>query len=439
MKNPPRRTPTTGTSVRTKVTLSMLCAAALVVPVVILSLFYIRRMNDAVSSIVDKDIELMHVADRISLDFLEARRDEKNFLLYRDSSYLSGSYAALQHIGELCSKGKTLAPNLAARFNLVVDLTVGYRRLADSLINLPHSELGLASSTPGLRTLLRHHQSLVNAAELSTDSTRRDSLLELASELAGEITPPVPTGRQGRLLNDSIRFLQAAIVAQTDSIIDHTRRQVIGNRQRARQLATWGQRNIVTTLLLLLAVLVWLILTLPRRLVLPIKRLVNALRRAEQGNLNIRVTPKTRDELGELALQLNRVFARLRGFDQRKTDYIQQLERRFRLLTADIAEGVLVVDRTPNIVHINHAMEKLVECDPSEAKGKQLNSFKGLSFLYEPLSRVLAGDTSRQVCDVLPEMPGSALCIETLRNKNGDVIGALVVITRPGAAAENDD
>jgi nitrogen fixation/metabolism regulation signal transduction histidine kinase len=417
-----------GTTIRGRMALSMLYAAALILPAVIISLFYIRRMNAAVGRIVNQDIELMHIADRISLEFLEARRGEKNFLLYGDTTYLLESMSSLRSVSRLCADGRRLDPALTVRFDSVCELTSAYGMLTDSMFRLPRPDGGGVVITPDLSELRTHYESLLRAASETEDEAGRDSLRAAAARIAGEISVPIPGYRA---VNDSIRTLQVAMGAQTDSIIGHARRRVVQHRDRARQLATWGQRNILTVLLLVVIVLVWLIVILPRRAVLPIKRISNALRRVEEGNLDIRIQLRSRDELGQLARQLNRAFGYLREFDARKVSRILQLEKRFKLLVNDISEGVIVTDRTPNIIIANPAVEELLDTKASEAQGKRLRDFPVVEFVMEPLEKVLAGSTSHQTCDILPEMPGSVVCIEALRDPAGKVTGALIVISHP--------
>lgn len=423
----PRRLADSGTSIRTRMTLSMLSAAALILPVILVATFYIRQMNDAVSRIVGQDIELMHVSDRISLTFLDARRGEKNFLLFQDSSYLVENRAALEHIERLCLEGRGLAPELVARFDTITLLTAGYRGLVDSLVGSPPGRLLL----PDLERLREHHQSLLDAAEAAVEPARRDSLLAAARQLATEVGLPAVTSLTGWRLNERIKGIQTALSAQTDSIGAIAKERIQVHQNHARRLAAWGQRNIATALLVVLVVLGWLVVTLPRRAVLPVKRIINAIRRVEEGDLDVRVKLRSRDELGELGRQLNRVFARLRAFDDQKSGRIYALERRFRLLLQDISEGVLVVDKVPNIVLSSPAMEPLLDCRAAEAQGRKLRSFPNLSFLYEPLEKVLAGATSSQTCEIPAELPGTVVCIEALRDKAGNITGALVVVTNP--------
>lgn len=435
--------PGSGASIRTRMALAMLTAAALTIPVVLLSLLYLRQMNAAVGRIVNEDIELMHIADRVTLALAEARRDEKNFLLYRDSSYLRQNHAALERIVQLADTGRRLDPSFASGFDRVLDGVVAYRALVDSLIRLPQAEPPERVLLPDLQTLRRHHENLLRAAAEAPSPAERDSILAAAARLAPEVTWP---GDGGRSLNDSIASLQAAVASETEAISARARERVRANRDRARTLAAWGQRNIISALLLVLVVLVWLVVTLPRRAVTPLKRILNALHRMEDGDLDVRVKVSTRDEIGELARGLNRALARLSDFDNRKKNRILHLEKRFRLLINDIAEAVIVVDRVPAVLLANGAAEELLGCRAGEAVGRKLSSLRNLAFFEEELERVLAGSTSRQSCEIMPELPGSAVCIEALRDQAGNVTGALIVITDPrlpkkkeGQETENPD
>lgn len=406
----------------------MLASAALVLPVVLLSLFYIRQMNDAVGRIADRDIEIIHIGNDIALNLAQARRDDKNFLLYRDTICLVHSHESLDRVKLLADSGLRLDPEAAAEFETISQLTEDYRALLDSLPLLPVPPPTGPVFVPGAAELRRSHIGLLQQAAAAEDPVRRDSLLGKAALLAERIMLSTSASRQ---LDDALHLLQQRITAGSDTVVARALSRIGTHRRTARRFATWGQRNIVTILLLTIVVLVWLLVVLPRQAVLPIRRITNALRRAEEGDLDVKVKLASNDELGRLAGQLNRSFARLREFDERKVERILQLERRFRLLINDISEGVIVVDRTPTILLANPAVEELLGHPVSEAQGRKLQSCPGLVFILGPLERALAGATAHQTCEVLPELPGSAVCIEALRNRAGDVTGALIIISNP--------
>ncbi|MEO0078306.1 MAG: PAS domain-containing protein, partial [candidate division WOR-3 bacterium] len=104
-----------------------------------------------------------------------------------------------------------------------------------------------------------------------------------------------------------------------------------------------------------------------------------------------------------------------------------------RLLADDLPEGVLVVDRVPKITFANSAIAPLLGRPANEAIGHDISEFPLLQFLREPLERTLAGAASHRECELIPSMPGSAVCIEALRDPSGSVVGALVIVTNPVA------
>lgn len=388
-------------SIRARMVLAMLAVAALLIPVVILSVFYIRSLNTVTSRIVNQGIELVQTGNRIPLEFARARRHYENFVRTRDSAEYWQAQAALSRIGGLVARSRLLEPALAPFLDSIARCLESFRQTA-----------GLEFTRPATDTVTPPGQSSNGA------------ILILEPSLPSALAAPLET---------RIRQLNAAIVEQSDSTLALASRIIALHQLRGQQLSAWGQRNIVTALLITVAVLIWLVIILPQQIVLPVKRIANALRRAEQGDLTTRINVPTKDEIGSLARQLNRLFARLREFDNRKTERIQLLERRFRLLAGDISEGVLVVDRTPKLLYANPPMEPLLGCRASDATGHNLSEFPRLAALAQSLEETLAGASGHQECEILPGLPFSAICIEALRDASGSISGALIVITNPTA------
>ncbi len=408
----------------------MLLSSALVAPVIILSLFYIGQMNRVLGRVINVDLELTRLGDRITLAFLDARREEKNFLLYCDTACLTSAHTGADRVTALCSEGRALDPTLTPVFDSIAGDIAIYRMQLDTMAVL----LDTAASTypQGLARLRAEHQRLLELAAATADTVRRDSALAAADRLATRTEVPV-RGLLGRLLNEQIKATEDRVTAHAASIGAYATDRTRENQLRAQRLSTWGQRNIATALVLVIVGLLWIVISLPRRLVLPLKRISNALGRAERGELDVHVTVHGRDELDQLARQFNRVFARIREVDGRKTNHIQLLERRFKLLAADIAEGVLVFDHTPNLVFANSAVEPLLGQPISESRGHPLAEFPNLEFLRGPVEDTLSGSGGHQECDILPGLPSSAVCIEALRDNTGSVVAAIIVITNPPA------
>lgn len=403
-----------GISIRARMVLAMLSVAGLLIPVVVISVFYIRSLNSVTYRIVNEGIELVEAGNRIPLEFAHARRSHEGFARTGDSADYWVAQSALSRIGVLVARSRLIEPSLAPHLDSIARCVAAFRLLAGL-------EFGHRPTAAGLTPM--------SDSALLEPPTLGATLLE-EPHIRTALSPVVEA---------RVRELNVAIVARSDSALLLAQQVIDRHRRRGQQLSAWGQRNIVTALLITIALLIWLVTDLPRRAVLPVKRIANALRRVEDGDLSARISIAGNDEIGRLARRLNRLFARLREFDERKTERIQMLERRFRLLTNDISEGVIVFDRTPRVIFANAPMEHFLGCRAPDAAGHALQEFPKLAFLAETLEETLAGASGHQECDILPGLPGAAVCIEALRDASGSVAGALVVMLNPTAEPPTDE
>ncbi|NPV14486.1 HAMP domain-containing protein [candidate division WOR-3 bacterium] len=417
-------------SIRGRIALAMIFSAILVLPVTILALYYASQMNSLANVIAEEDTELLRTGNTIVHNFLEVRNLERNFLIYNDTFYLSAGRARLVQIALLCERARRLDPKLTQNFDSLINALLTYRRLLDSLFMMRTVRLRSPARSE-LQKLRETHRQMVAELEETQNPRLKDSLLTAISLIDQEIERTELTGIVNQLFAQRMNETAQKIITAGEKIMAHANQRIAEHKSRITRLFNWSQRNIISAIIVLTAVLVYLIVRLPRSIVLPIKRINNALIRAEQGDLNIRVTLPANDELGDLARQLNRAFAHLRDFDERKANYILELERRFRLLANNINEGVIVFDREPKIVYANPAAEPFLGIKSSDSIGHNIKDLPNLAVLKPRLEQILSGSSSHQECEILPELPGSALCFETLRDRNGAITGAIVIITNP--------
>ena len=119
--------------IQTRIALSMLLSSALVAPVIVLSLFYIGQMNHVLGRVINVALELTRLGDRITLTFLDARRDEKNFLLYRDTVYLANARTGADRVLALCSEGRALDRAVAPACDSIAGDIAVYRMQLDTM------------------------------------------------------------------------------------------------------------------------------------------------------------------------------------------------------------------------------------------------------------------------------------------------------------------
>jgi signal transduction histidine kinase len=100
---------------------------------------------------------------------------------------------------------------------------------------------------------------------------------------------------------------------------------------------------------------------------IPIKKLTETMRKAEEGDLTVRVTVKSRDEIGSLAENLNIMIEKLNLAKQEAEQYHQELiQRADRMATiGELASGIAHEIRNP-LAGIQGAIQILAEGFPRE-------------------------------------------------------------------------
>jgi signal transduction histidine kinase len=100
---------------------------------------------------------------------------------------------------------------------------------------------------------------------------------------------------------------------------------------------------------------------------IPIKKLTETMKKAEEGNLNVRVNVKSRDEMGSLAENLNIMIEKLNLAKQEAEQYHQELIQRADRMASigELASGIAHEIRNP-LAGIQGAIQILAEGFPKE-------------------------------------------------------------------------
>ena len=99
-----------GNSLRKRIAYSLAIVRLILVPVIVLSIYYLFRMGSIIDSIVNVDAPAATLAQQASIEVLEARRAERNYLILRDTSYLQTNREAVQKTQDLFDQIRNLQP-----------------------------------------------------------------------------------------------------------------------------------------------------------------------------------------------------------------------------------------------------------------------------------------------------------------------------------------
>ena len=121
-----------------------------------------------------------------------------------------------------------------------------------------------------------------------------------------------------------------------------------------REFAPWRGR-VTLTLGLLLGLAILLSLGLSRNLARPVNELAAAARRVASGRLDVRVDPRRRDEIGQLA----RDFKRMVEEQARLLEEMRHGRQELETILASLAAGLLVLDGQERVVRAGPSFRRL--------------------------------------------------------------------------------
>jgi len=169
-----------------------------------------------------------------------------------------------------------------------------------------------------------------------------------------------------------------------------------------------------------------LALALSRRITRPLEYMRQASEQFAKGELNARIPVPDTEEMGALAQTMNQMAGQLH--ERVRSMVLQHNEQ--RAVLANMVEGVLAVDTSERVLHINPAACQLLGMKPGEGRGRHIletvRNIELQEFLEATLSTsdptereiVLRGTTERFI-----QLHGAAL-----KDADGKNIGALVVM-----------
>jgi methyl-accepting chemotaxis protein len=129
-----------------------------------------------------------------------------------------------------------------------------------------------------------------------------------------------------------------------------------------------------TTLVSILALVLALIFgyKIAAIIIKPTLRLTEGAKRIGEGQLDERIAVETRDEIGRLAEEFNRMTARLKEYDQNNIDRLITERRRADAIVRSIPDPLIVVDAGYRIIALNSAAEKVFGVQEKQVKNAHI-------------------------------------------------------------------
>ncbi len=161
------------------------------------------------------------------------------------------------------------------------------------------------------------------------------------------------------------------------------------------------------------------------RTIQPINRMIQISRRFSKGDFSRRIMQISRDEIGELAVTLNKMAQGLED----KIKEVKTQNQKLAAIFNSMIEGIIVVDKKSYIISINPTIEKIFNVTRKEVEGKVFLEAIRNNDVHEVLTNVLnkGRPLSAEISLILPVRKTFEINATPIFDNNV-VSGCLVVI-----------
>jgi CHASE3 domain sensor protein len=304
-----------GNSLRKRVAYSLAIARSILVPVIFLAVYYLFAMGWIVDRIVNVDAPAATLAQRASIEMLEARRAERNYLLLHDATYLAANRESLAKIKEILGEIQTLeAEDVGATQEAMNALEQYEKRLSAAVSATGQPVQGDADR---IQSVVRAYEKDLDDLLRTARTKRRAQLIDELRNRVGsfdtQISETVQAGNPALApVTADLQTLSQEVLRLLSELETENWTRVETDHKEARRLirqAEWAL-SIVSALTLLFSVLVSFIL--PRQVVKPLISLREAVDHAAQGHSAIDFEIEGRGEVADLAKSVQNLIAQLR-------------------------------------------------------------------------------------------------------------------------------
>ncbi len=304
-----------GVSLRRRVAYSLAAVRLILVPVIFLAIYYLFRMGWIVDRIVSVDAPVATMAERASIEMIDARRAEQDYFLSHDPAKLQTNRQALSDLEQIIGTMGDLEPaERPTTQKMLDDVKLHRTRLEEAV-----ARIGQPGQAPVERI-----QKVVRAYEKELDNLfkhdRRESRGRLIDDLRSQVGSfdaqiAETVEAEDPALHQATADLQASsdeIRQMASDLEKRSWNRVLHDHQETQSLihrAEWVL-GVVSGLTLLLSVLVSFIL--PRQVVKPLVDLKEAVDHAAAGNYEIEFDVQGEGEIVQLVNSVRRLIAHVR-------------------------------------------------------------------------------------------------------------------------------
>ena len=304
-----------GASLRRRVAYSLAIVRLILVPVIVMSVYYLLQIGWLVDRIVNFDAPAATLAQQASIQMLEARHTERNYLLLYDPASLQSSRESLQKIEQILISIRDLHPSDEPLTQQALDALHQYNQRFEAAV----TAIGEPGQAPAdridavLMTYEKDLDSLLKSERSKTRAQLVDELRNRVGSFDAQITKTVQEG------NPELRHITVDLQNSGQNVLELTSRlearswgRVEYDHRKARRMISRSEWALTIVSAVTLLASVWISFILPRQVVKPLLSLKDAVDHAAAGNYEIEFDIQGEGEVVELANSIRLLITHLR-------------------------------------------------------------------------------------------------------------------------------
>jgi methyl-accepting chemotaxis protein len=304
-----------GGSLRRRIAYSLVIVRLILAPVILLSVYYLLQIGWLVDRIVSYDAPAATLAQQASIEMLEARHTERNYLLLFDPASLQANRESMDKVERILVAIRDLHPSDQLLTQQALDALHRYNQKFQAAVTI----IGRPGQAPVERVdavLIAYEKDLdelLNSTRYKTRSQLVDELRTRVGSFDAQITKTVQEGNPA--LRQTTLDLQNSgqdVLDLTNNLEARSWSRIEYDHNKARRMisrAEWGL-SVVSAITLLVSV--WVSFILPRQVVKPLISLKDAVDHAAAGNYEIEFDIQGEGEVVQLADSIRNLIAHVR-------------------------------------------------------------------------------------------------------------------------------
>jgi methyl-accepting chemotaxis protein len=294
---------------------SLAIVRLILVPVIFLAVYYLLEIGWIVDRIVSFDAPAATLAQQASIKMLEARHDERNYLLLYDPASLQAGRDALQSTEQTLIAIRDLQPNDENLTQQTLDALHRYEQQFEAAV----TAIGQPGQAPADRidaVLMTYEQdldSLLKSERYKTRAQLVDELRNRVGSFDAQITKTVQEGNPAlRHITVDLQNAGQDVLGLTAKLEARSWDRVEHDHRKARRLISAAEWSLSVVSAITLLVSVWISFVLPQQVVQPLICWREAVDHAAAGNYEIDFDIQGEGEVVQLADSIRLLIAHLR-------------------------------------------------------------------------------------------------------------------------------